>query len=119
MGWKAIDSERTKFNLDAGAGVVWEKNRDAGPRSSGALSATQRLERKLTETSTFRQSTTALWKLNNLADGLYTFSAAIGTRISERLSLSVELVDTFKNRPPTQATKRNDVSIVTALTATY
>jgi hypothetical protein len=28
-------------------------------------------------------------------------------------------VDTFKNRPPTEDTKRNDLSIVTALTATY
>lgn len=119
VGWKAIDTERTKFNVDTGAGIVWEKNRDGDARSNGAVSATQRIEHNLTTTATFRQSTTALWKLSNLADGLYTFSAAIGTRISERLSLSVELVDTFKNRPPTEATKRNDVSIVTALTATY
>lgn len=119
IGWRAVENPRTTFNLDGGAGVVWEKNRDTEVRTNGAISASEKLEHKLTDTATVRQSTTALWKANNLADGLYTFSAAIATRISARLSLSVELVDTFKNRPPTEATKRNDLSIVTALTATY
>jgi putative salt-induced outer membrane protein YdiY len=119
VGWKLVETSQTTFNVDTGAGVVWEKNRDGDVRSSGALSAMEKIEHKLTSTSTIRHATTALWKLNNLADGLYTFSAAISTRISQRFSLSVEMVDTFKNRPPTEATKRNDVSLVTALTATY
>jgi putative salt-induced outer membrane protein YdiY len=119
IGWKAVDTDRTKFGIDAGAGVVWEKNPGADARSSGAVSAAEKIEHKLTATATLRHSTTALWKLDDLADGLYTFSGAIATRISERFSLSVEFVDTFKSRPPTEATRRNDLSIVTALTATY
>jgi hypothetical protein len=50
---------------------------------------------------------------------LYTFSVGLGTRISEHLQLSVEVLDTFKNQPPTAATKKNDVAFVTAITAKY
>jgi hypothetical protein len=57
--------------------------------------------------------------VNDLSDGLYTFSVGLGTKISEQLQLSVDLLDTFKNRPPTPATKKNDVTLVTAITAKF
>lgn len=39
--------------------------------------------------------------------------------MSDQLQLSVDLLDTFKNRPPTAATKKNDVAVVTAITAKF
>ena len=66
-----------------------------------------------------KHATTALWKADNFGDGLYTFSIGLGTRISEHLQLSVDLLDTFKNRPPTAATEKNDVALVTAITAKF
>jgi hypothetical protein len=33
--------------------------------------------------------------------------------------LSVDLLDTFKNRPPTPATKKNDVALAMAITAMF
>jgi hypothetical protein len=74
---------------------------------------------QLTPTATLKHATTGLWKANDLSDGLYTFSVGLATRISERLQLSVDVLDTFKNRPPTAATKKNDVALVTAISAKF
>jgi hypothetical protein len=41
------------------------------------------------------------------------------TRLSERLQLSIDLLDTFRNRPPTAPTKKNDIAFVTAVTAKF
>jgi hypothetical protein len=43
----------------------------------------------------------------------------LGTKMSDQLQLSVDVLDTFKNRPPTAATKKNDVALVTAITAKF
>jgi len=119
LGYKLVDTPITKFSTDGGLGVVWEKNPDLDVRTSVALIAGERLDHALTTTSTVKHATTALWKANDLADGLYTFSIGLGTRISEQLQLSIDLLDTFKNRPPTAATKKNDVAVVTAITAKF
>ena len=79
----------------------------------------ERIQHALTPTATIRHAATALWKANDLADGLYTFSMGLSAKLSDRLQLSVDLLDTFKNRPPTADTKKNDVALVTAITATF
>jgi putative salt-induced outer membrane protein YdiY len=119
VGYKLVDTTSTKFSTDAGLGVVWEKNPDLDVRTSMALIAGEKLEHALTATSTLKHAAKGLWKANDLADGLYTFSIGLGTRISEQLQLSVDVLDTFKNRPPTAATKKNDVAVVTAITAKF
>ena len=115
VGYKVIDTAITKFSTDAGVGVVWEKNPDFDVRTSMALIAGEKLEHALTSTSTLKHAATGLWKANDLADGLYTVSVGLATRISEQFQLSIDVLDTFKNRPPTAATKKNDVAIVTAI----
>src|SRR5262245_33725615 len=97
IGYKIVNTDMTKFTVDAGAGVAWEKNPGVDVRTSGAISAGEKLEHKLTATSTIKQATTALWKANDFADGLYTFSAGLGTKITDTVQLSIELLDTFKN----------------------
>ena len=119
VGYKVIDTATTKFSTDAGLGVVWEKNPDLDVRTSMALLAGEKLEHALTSTSTLKHAATGLWKANDLADGLYTLSVGLGTRISEQFLLSVDVLDTFKNRPPTAAIKKNDVAVVTAITAKF
>jgi putative salt-induced outer membrane protein YdiY len=119
VGYKLVDTPSTEFSTDAGLGVVWEKNPDLDVRTSTALTAGEKLEYALTATSTLKHAATGLWKANDMADGLYTFSIGLGTRISEQLQLSVDVLDTFKNRPPTATTKKNDVAVVTAITAKF
>jgi putative salt-induced outer membrane protein YdiY len=119
VGYKVVDTAVTKFSTDAGLGVVWERNPGVDVRTSMALTAGEKLEHALTATATLKQAVTGLWKANDLADGLYTFSIGLGTRISEQLQLSIDVLDTLKNRPPTPATKKNDVAVVTAITAKF
>lgn len=119
IGYKVVDTATTKFSTDAGLGIVWEKNPELDVRTSMALTAGEKIEHALTATSTLKHAATGLWKANDFADGLYTLSIGLGTRISEQLQLSVDVLDTLKNRPPTAATKKNDVAIVTAITAKF
>lgn len=119
LGYKLIDTDTTKFAVDAGAGAMWEKNPGRDVRSSLALTAGEKLVHQLTPTASLTHAATGLWKANDLADGLYTVSIGLATQISGRVQLSVDVLDTFKNRPPTPTTKKNDVAIVTAITAKF
>jgi putative salt-induced outer membrane protein YdiY len=119
VGYKVIDTAETKFSTDGGLGLVWEKNPALVVRTSMALTAGEKLEHQLTATTILKHAATGLWKANDLADGLYTVAVGVGTRISDQLQLSVDLLDTFKNRPPTAATENNDVAVVTAIIAKF
>ena len=119
IGYKIIDTEATKFSTDVGGGVVWEKNPDLDVRTNGAVTASEKLQHQLTETTTLKHATTALWKANDFADGLYTVAVGVAVRMSQNLQLTVDLLDTFKNRPPTAATEKNDVALVVAVTLKY
>jgi hypothetical protein len=83
------------------------------------VTAGEKLQLQLTPTAALKHSATGLWNATEFSDGLYTFSIGLATKISERVQLSIDLLDTFKNRPPTAAIKKNDVAIVTAITAKY
>lgn len=119
VGYKLVDTEPTKFAVDGGIGVVWEKNPDVDTRTSAAVTAGETLAHQLTSTALLRHATTGLWKAEDFGDGLYTFSVGLAARISARTQLSIDLLDSFKSRPPTPGTKKNDVALITAITATF
>ena len=119
VGFKVIDTESATFSVDGGGGSISEKNPDGDFRTSAALTAGEKLTLELTPTASIRHATTGLWKANDFSDGLYTFSVGLSTRISGHMQLSIDLLDTLKNRPPTAATKKNDVAFVTAVTAEF
>jgi putative salt-induced outer membrane protein YdiY len=119
VGFKVVDTASTKFSVDGGVGAVWEKNPDVDADASVAITAGEKLEHQLTATTTLKHAATALWKADDLADGLYTISIGVGLKISDHLQFTVDVLDTFKNRPPTAATGKNDLAIVTALAAKF
>lgn len=119
VGFKVIDTDAAKFSVDGGAGSLSEKNPGVDLRTSGAITASEKLVLQLTPTSTLKHGVSGLWKANDFADGLYISSIGLATKISDRLQLSIDLLDTFKNRPPTAATRKNDVAFVTAITAKF
>lgn len=119
IGYKVIESEATKFAVDAGLGLVWEKNPGVDVRTDMAVTAGETLLHQLTSTAAFKHGATALWKADDFADGLYTFSVGLAAQITPRMQLSVDLLDTFKNKPPTPETKKNDIAFVTAIVAKF
>jgi len=115
VGMRIFDTMQTKLTVDGGVGAVWEKNPGLDVRSSGAVSASEKLIQTLTATTTVTQSVTALWKTKNWDDSLYTFGAGVSATISMRTQLKVELLDTYKNLPPLPTIQPNDVAVLMAI----
>ena len=115
VGVKLFDTMQTKLAVDGGAGGVWEKNPGFDVSSSGAVTASEKLQQTLTATTTLTQSVSALWKTKEWDDSLYTFGVGIAATISARTQLKVEVLDVYKNLPPLPTIKKNDVALLMAL----
>lgn len=119
LGFNVSNTDATKFTVFGGAGSVTEKNPGRARHTSAALTAGEKLQQQLTPTATFKHASTALWNAGDFADGLYTTSFGISAKLSDRMQLALDLLDTYKNRPASATTKKNDVALVTAITAKF
>ena len=115
VGVKLFDTVQTKLAVDIGAGGVWEKNPGFEVRSSGAVTASEKLQQTLTATTTLTQSVSALWKTKEWDDSLYVFGVGVAATISARTQLKVEVLDTYKNLPPLPTIKKSDVAVLMAI----
>ena len=84
-------------------------------RTSGAVTAGENLLFKFSDTASFTHSVGALWVMDDFGDALYTFKAGVTAALTTRSQLKVELVDSYKTRPPDALTQKNDVALVTAI----
>ena len=114
LGYKIFDTAATKFSVDGSVGGVWEKNPDVDVSASGALTFSEKLTQTLTATTTLTQSFAALWKTKNFDDALYTAGIGVAVAISTHTQLKVEILDTYKNLPPTPTIQKNDVAVLMA-----
>lgn len=115
VGYRLVDDDRLRVTVDAGAGGVWERNSSRRVDASGAVSAGQKLEAKLSETASLTQVVTALWKMDDVGDGLYTVGVGIAASVTSRSQIKAEVLSTYKHKPPDEDVKKNDVAIVLAL----
>src|SRR5207244_5165891 len=95
-----------------GVGGVWEKDIGLPVKKSGSLNVGEIFSQKLSSTATFTQSFSTLWKTNDFDDSLSNFAAGLTTSINKRLELKFEFLDSYKNKPPTPAIKKNDTVLV-------
>ena len=119
VGYKVIDTKPTSFNVDVGVGGVVERDTGFPAQGNGALTLSEKLVHQLSDTTTLKESATGLLKMNDFADGLYTFQIGIAARVNSRLQLTVDLLDTFKNHPVDGLTHKHDVALVTGIVAKY
>lgn len=115
LGYSVIETPETKMNLDLGLGGVSEKNAAVGVRTSGSLTVGESLAHRLTSTTSLTQSFSGLWKTTDLGDSLQVFSVGLSATVSTRTQLKVELLDTYKRKPPLATIERNDVAILVAI----
>jgi putative salt-induced outer membrane protein YdiY len=115
LGYKIFDTAATKLGVDAAVGGVWEKNPGVDVNGSGAIALGQKLTRTLTSTTTLTQAFSGLWKTQDMEDVLYTFGVGLSASMSTRTQLKVEVLDTFKNRPPIPTVQKNDVAVLMAI----
>lgn len=104
--------DRTELNVDGAVGIVWEKNPDLELQTDGAVTAGQQFTRKLTATTELKEKVAALWKMDDFGDALYTFGIGVAASITAGTQMKVELLDTYKTRPPTVDVKKNDIAVL-------
>lgn len=104
-----VKNDRTEFGIDGGVGGVWEKNPDLDADLDGALTAGQKFSHKITATTELLEKITALWKMDDFEDALYTFGAGIAASITAATQLKVEVLDTYKARP-LPGVEKNDIA---------
>ncbi len=112
---KIVMTPTTLLAADVGAGAVFEKNPGFEVSKSGALTAGENFSHKLSSTATVTQNVAALWKTNDFGDALYTFGAGVAANVTSKVTLKVELLEVYKNKPPTLLVKKQDVSLITSL----
>jgi putative salt-induced outer membrane protein YdiY len=119
LGYKIVETPATRFSIDLGAGSVTERNLGNTPKTTGAVQATETLQHQLNSSASIKHTITTVWNTDTSGSALFTGSLGLATRISSRFQLSVDLLDTYKTRPPTTTTERNDINVVVAITAKY
>ena len=119
VGYKLIDTKPTTFIVDGGIGGVVEKDTGFDAKGSGAITLGEKLVHQLSDTATVKQSATSLLKMNDMADGLYTFQIGVAAKLNSRLQLAVDLLDTFKNHPVDGLTHKHDLALLTSIVAKY
>ena len=115
LGYRPFDTPELRMTIDLGIGGAWEKNSNEEVTTSGALTIGERFEKVLTPTATLTQSYSALWQTDFLDNSLHVFNIAVSAAISARTRLKVELLDTFKSRPPLETIQKNDVAVLIQL----
>ncbi len=115
LGHALVGTPSFSVNVDAGIGGVWEKNPLRPTQVSGAVSAGQKLKKKLSESAELVQSVAALWKLETPGDALYDGSIGLSAALTARSELKVTLLDSYKTRVSSGARKKNDVSLIAAI----
>jgi putative salt-induced outer membrane protein YdiY len=114
-----VKNDRTELGVDAGLGLVWEKNPGFDTDLDGAVVAGQNYLFKITPTSEFTQRFSALWKMDDFDDGLYIFGVGLAANITTQTQIKFELLDTFKNKPPRAEVQKNDIAILLSFVYKY
>jgi putative salt-induced outer membrane protein YdiY len=115
FGYRLVNTEQVVLTLDSSLGGVWEKNIGKELASNGALNTGERLDWNISSTAKLTQNVTGLYKLDSFSDALYNFGLALAASITGNSELKVEILDSYKTRPPDPAVQKNDVAFVTSL----
>jgi putative salt-induced outer membrane protein len=111
-GYKLLDDAATTLAVSAGLGAVWEKDYGLDLKTSGAVSVDEKLTWKLSEAATFDQSFAALWNIDDFGDALYTARLGLAATLVGKAQLKLEVLDTYKTKPPQAGLRSNDVAVI-------
>lgn len=115
IGYQLFDKEPLQLSVDAGMGILWERNPRRETDFTGNPSIGERLSWKISPTATLTHSFSSLWKTSDLGDSLSNITLGIALSITRRLQIKTEIIDSYKSRPPRPEIKKNDVSFLTTL----
>jgi len=114
LGYRLVDTERTKLSVDGGVGGVWEKKPLGDVQTSGAVTFSEKLAHQLSTSAAVTESFTGLYKTDDFSDALYAFSTTLAATVTPRTQVKVEFLDTYKNLvAPT--IEKNDIAVIVGL----
>jgi putative salt-induced outer membrane protein len=115
VGYKLMDDKVTTLAVSAGLGGVWERDYDVDLKSNGAVSLDEKLSLKLSAAAAVNQSFAALWNIEDFGDALYIFGLNLTASVVGKAQVKVEVLDTYKTRPPLPTLQGNDVAFITGI----
>ena len=115
IGYTVVETPETKMAFNVGLGGVWEKNAGVSVEESGSVTVGETLAQALTATTSLTQSFSGLWKTTDFGNSLHVFSLGLSATMSTRTQLKVELLDTYKNKPPLVTVQKNDLAVLVAV----
>ncbi len=112
VGYYFVKTAKTTFAVEVGPALVFEKHEGESEETYGAISFTERLEHKLSDS-------TKIWEMVNYAPQIdawtqnyvITAEAGIEAAINKHWSLRVVLQDIYDNQP-TPGRKPNDIRLL-------
>ncbi len=112
LSFAVVENERTEWVTDGSVGLVSEKNDGLAVSTSGALRAGEKLTIRFAEKTRFVHAASALWRMRDLQDAFYTFSAGLLTSVAGNFDLKTEFLSTFKSQLTNPLLEKADQSIV-------
>lgn len=119
MGYRLINTDPTKLEVDGGAGGIFEKDPGRQTSKSGSLTAGESFQQRISSTAAFIQSVGTIWKTEDFADSLTNLKFGLTTSLVRKLELKTEFVDIYKNRPLSSRIKKNDTAFVTTFVVKF
>lgn len=119
LSYQVLTGPRLEWTTDGSLGLVFEKNRDRDLDTSGALLAGEKLTVAIGERSKLTHAASGLWKMDDLGDAFYTFSAGLLTSIAGNFDLKTEFLSTYKRQPTDPTLKKADQSVVLSVVYKY
>jgi len=114
LGYRLVNSDRTKLLVDAGLGGVWEKPLLGEVKSSGAVNFDEKFSHRISPTATLSQSVSALYKTSDFGDALYTFGASVTSALTPKTQIKVEVLDVYKTLV-VPGIEKNDVALIVGM----
>ena len=119
VGYKLVNKDSTKFQIDGGTGAILERNPGKTVSRSASLTTGESFQQKVSSSSVFTESLSTLWKTNDFGDSLTSFSVALTTSVAKNLDVKVSFIDSYKNKPASATIKKNDTAFVTTFVIKY
>jgi putative salt-induced outer membrane protein YdiY len=111
-GYNFYNTDRAKFSADVSVGASWEKNPDLDTKASAVIAFGEKFSWALSKNAAFTHAFAGNVVADDVGDGLYTVAVGVAASMTTRTQIKVEVLDTYKTRPPDATIQKNDVSTV-------
>lgn len=116
LGYILIKNDRVKLSARSGANAVTDFFSDDTRDTRGTFSYSEEFSYAILENSTLYQVFNAQNSFEGFGDYLLDGEISVTTRMSDRLSMKVSLLDKYDSTPLSAAFKKNDMTFITSLT---